>query len=137
MYREDADIIIFQMKYLEGLIRARRLDGDVVWGRIQMMLEELREYAEAVRENDLEKQADSLVDLDYFVLGSAVTQGLPFDQLFDEVHRANMEKERVVNAQESARLNKLDVKKPEGWQPPDIQGVLVAARSFARSLPCR
>jgi predicted HAD superfamily Cof-like phosphohydrolase len=134
MLLSDELDVIYKLKEVEQFIRNRRTDDDVAWGRVQMMLEELREYAEAVYFGDVEKQADSLVDLEYFAHGTAVTSGFPQDEIFDEVHRANMEKERVVNAEESFRLNKLDVKKPEGWQPPDVAGILDRRRSTARSI---
>lgn len=132
----QATFIQSYMRYVERTIKQYRemtYQDDVRWGRIQMMLEELREFSEA---KTLEDQADSLVDLVYFALGTAVMMGLPWEKLFDEVHRANMEKERVASSAESKRLNKLDVKKPEGWQAPDIAGILEDARSLARSLPC-
>lgn len=128
---EDKLIILTELKFIERMIQRRRQDksalDDIRWGRIQMMLEELREFTQA---DTLEEQADSLVDLVYFALGTAVMMGLPWDQLFDEVHRANMEKELISSKEESTRLNKLDVKKPEGWQAPDIKGVLEAAKGL-------
>jgi hypothetical protein len=117
-------IAVLGLRHVEAFIKSNRLPDDQVWGRVQMMIEELREFAEAVRDGDLEKQADSLVDLDYFLLGTAAMMGLPYDALFAEVHRANMGKVLCASAEESARLNKLDCKKPEGWRPPDIAGVL-------------
>jgi len=130
----DQVTAIMLIAQAENHIKNARTSNDVAWGRIQMMLEELREYADAVLRGDLATQADSLVDLEYFALGTAVTSGFPHDEIFDEVHRANMEKERVANADESVRLNKLDVKKPEGWQPPDVEGALERRRSTARAL---
>lgn len=116
------------LRQAERTLQMKRKDGDVQWGRVQMMIEELREYIEAVRDNDLAKQADSLVDLEYFVLGTSVMCGFPHDVVFDVVHAANMQKVLVANAEESARLNKLDVKKPEGWVPPDIAAILETHR---------
>jgi predicted HAD superfamily Cof-like phosphohydrolase len=129
--KEDSDTAIRQMRYAEDYIRQSRMPDDVAWGRIQMMMEELREFAEAVQRGDLADQADSLVDLAYFVLGTAVMMGLPWETLFGEVHRANMQKVLVACAEESKRLNKLDVKKPEGWQPPQIEAILAAETEWA------
>ena len=50
--------------------------------------------------------------------------GLPWPQLWDEVQRANMAKERAKHAGESKRGSALDVVKPEGWVPPDVAGAL-------------
>jgi predicted HAD superfamily Cof-like phosphohydrolase len=122
--------MIHTLKLCENAIRLGRWETDEIAGRYQMMIEELREFMEAVLKGDLEAQADSLVDLVYFALGTAAMMGLPFDRLFVEVHRANMAKVRVESTEESKRLNKLDVKKPEGWQPPDIAGVLARWNAY-------
>lgn len=111
---------------LERTIRDRRRHDDVLWGRVQMMLEELREFVGAHEVGDLAAAADSLVDLEYFLHGTAAMMGLPHDEIFAEVHRANMQKIRVRSADESKRLNKLDVRKPADWQPPDVVGILRA-----------
>lgn len=116
----------FKIGAAEGFIKHERGEHDQFYGRVQMMLEELRELVEAFHQGNLANQADSLVDLVYFALGTAVMMGIPFDQCFAEVQRANMSKVRVANAAESRRLNKLDVRKPEGWQPPNIAGILAA-----------
>ena len=121
---EEGRHVAISIRQVEAFIKARRTEDDQMWGRVQMMLEELRELAEAITIGDLEMAADSLVDLDYFLLGTAVMMGLPYDALFAEVHRANMDKVRVESATEGKRLNKLDCKKPEGWQPPNIARVL-------------
>lgn len=112
------------IEYVENHIRRARHESDVFGGRVQMMLEELREFIDAHEKEDIATAADSLVDLAYFVFGTAVMMGLPWDALFAEVHRANMAKVRVSNAEESKRLNKLDVRKPDGWQPPDFTTIL-------------
>jgi hypothetical protein len=112
------------LKACEGLLRHGRGPTDVFYGRVQMMLEELREFVEAHERGDLAAAADSLVDLEYFLHGTAAMMGFPHDEIFAEVHAANMCKVRVESVSESKRLNKLDVKKPEGWQPPDVAGIL-------------
>lgn len=116
--------IVMRLRTLESYLRVNRDVEDVFYGRVQMMIEELREIVEAYQAHDLPNFADGLVDLEYFVLGTAALSGIPHDAVFKEVHEANMRKERVVNAHESRRLNKLDVKKPEGWVAPDVAEVL-------------
>jgi predicted HAD superfamily Cof-like phosphohydrolase len=124
--------LITHLRLAERVAQLKRKDGDQAFGRIQMMIEELREYAEAVMSGDLAAQADSLVDLEYFLLGTAVMQGFPHDVIFDVVHEANMQKVLVESKDESKRLNKLDVKKPEGWTPPNVAGILEAAAADGR-----
>jgi len=105
-------------------IQVRRGNDDVFWGRVQMMVEELAEFVHAHAHGDLTGAADSLVDLEYFLHGTSASMGLPHDEIFEEVHRANMEKELVASREDSRRLNKLDVKKPEGWRPPNVAGII-------------
>ena len=68
--------------------------------RIKCMYEELHEYEKAVSEGDLEEQFDALLDLDYFVLGTAHRCNFPFDHGFDRVHQANMTKRLGENGVE-------------------------------------
>lgn len=128
--------LVRQMHVKFGLpapLSPRELDLEVVLGRIQMMAEELNEFIKAVRTHDLADQADSLVDLTVFAMGTAVMMGLPWDELFAEVQRANMDKELVASAEESKRLNKLDLKKPAGWVAPRVNEILTqhAQRALA------
>jgi predicted HAD superfamily Cof-like phosphohydrolase len=88
--------------------------------RAACMMEELQEFQDAAMVQDLVKQADALVDLVYFAIGTAVILGLPFQQLWDEVHRANMSKERGA----TKRGHAVDLMKPEGWTPPNIEEIL-------------
>jgi predicted HAD superfamily Cof-like phosphohydrolase len=115
---------------VETMLRQCRRADDQFWGRVQMMVEELRELCEAQVRGDLPGMADALADLEYFVLGTAVMMGLPHDQVFEAVHEANMQKVLCVSADESKRLNKLDVKKPEGWRPPDVAAILSEAAAL-------
>lgn len=71
-------------------------------------------------DQDMAKQADSLVDLAYVTLGTAVMMGLPWGSLWNEVQRANMDKVPGV----THRGHKVDATKPEGWVGPRIDGVL-------------
>jgi NTP pyrophosphatase (non-canonical NTP hydrolase) len=83
--------------------------------RIQGITEEVAEYVDGVRLRDKVKMADALADLLYFAIGTAVTYGIPIEEVFAEVHRSNMTK-----AVKEARLRD----KGEGYSPPDIAGVL-------------
>lgn len=87
---------------------------------------------EKLGEEDLEKAADALVDLAYVTLGTAHMMGLPFDNLWEEVQRANMAKERSKGNDDnrSKRGSALDVVKPEGWTPPNLNPILDHWKSF-------
>lgn len=64
--------------------------------RLRLMHEELYEYILAIQEGEpVEKIADSICDLLYVVVGTAVAHGMGpiLDEMFREVHRSNMTKE--------------------------------------------
>lgn len=90
--------------------------------RFECMYEELNEFQTAVDIQDLEQQADALIDLVYFAIGTAVMLNLPWQNLWDDVHRANMAKERGV----TKRGHKVDMIKPDGWVGPRTAEILGA-----------
>lgn len=100
------------------------LDDETYEFRLKFLNEELNEYASAHEERDLAKAADALIDLVYVAMGTAHMMGLPWQELWNEVQRANMAKRRAGNAAESKRGSTLDVIKPPGWTPPNIEGIL-------------
>lgn len=124
-----------------GLIvgdRPQHLTRRKLQERVEFLLEELQELAngcgleiDAVAggvgvinngqvEQDLAQQADALVDLVYVALGTAVQLGLPWEVLWDDVHRANMSKVRGP----TKRGHQVDVTKPEGWRGPRTHEIL-------------
>lgn len=111
--------------------RPELLRPDIADFRLRFLQEEINEFATACRDADLAGAADALIDLAYVVHGTAVMMGLPWDRLWDEVHRANMRKVNVISAADSKRNSAFDVKKPPGWVGPDIAGVLT--KSFLDS----
>jgi predicted HAD superfamily Cof-like phosphohydrolase len=75
---------------------------------------------------DLEKAADALADLKYVTDGTAHMLGIPLNEVFAEVQRANMSKERAVSAGDprSTRGHSLDVVKPKDFVPPNHAPIL-------------
>ncbi|MBY6272936.1 MAG: hypothetical protein CW346_12075 [Bacillaceae bacterium] len=86
--------------------------------RDRLIQEEFDEYREAVAKRDLVKAADSLADLTYVVLGTAVALGIDLRPVFAEVHRTNMLKEGGATREDGKIL------KPPGWEPPQIAPLL-------------
>lgn len=115
------DVRKFQRKFgmltrgIPGHVTQRKLNG-----RIEFLQEELNEFKVAVEAQDLAEQADALVDLVYVALGTAASLGLPWKALWDDVHRANMAKERGI----THRGHKVDCIKPNGWVGPHTQDIL-------------
>lgn len=115
------DVREFQEKFGQLLsTHPRHLTRRKLQERAECLLEELDEFKEAVESQDLAAQADALVDLVYFALGTANMMGLPWQELWDDVHRANMAKERGVGK----RGHLVDCIKPEGWKGPCTDEIL-------------
>ena len=91
--------------------------------RVECMQEELYEFEDACEAQDLAAQADALIDLVYFAKGTAVMLGLPWDELWDDVQRANMTKVRGVGH----RGHKVDCVKPPDWIGPTTMAILLRA----------
>ena len=89
--------------------------------RINLLEEEFKEYMNAEEKNDITEIADALADIIYIACGTAVSYGIPLDEVFTEVHRSNMAK--LVDGKPIYREDG-KVMKPAGWTPPDVAGVL-------------
>lgn len=101
------------------------LKPKLILDRLQLMTEELCEFAIAADDHDLAGMADALVDLVYVVKGTAVQLGLPWAELMNDVHDANMSKEPGVNTKRGNQH--VDVIKPTGWVGPQTETILKAA----------
>lgn len=114
-----------------GVIAPHFLDASAQRFREDFLQEELDEFKGAFTAGDLAKAADALCDLVYVALGTAHLMHVPFLRCWFEVQRANMTKERASSADDerSKRKHTLDVVKPVGWTPPDIERAL---KGYAR-----
>ena len=95
--------------------------GDERSLRMKLMSEEYKEYNEAEHNNDLTNLAVELADIIYIACGTAVSYGIPLDDVFNAIHQANMNKlvdGKVIRREDGK------IKKPDGWQPADIEGIL-------------
>jgi predicted HAD superfamily Cof-like phosphohydrolase len=102
---------LFGIQYEGG---PRNLELDEKRFRFACFIEEATEYLLA---DDLEDEYDALLDLLVFVIGTLERQGLPMDG-FREVVLANMKKELGPNGKRGGF--ELDLRKPEGWESPDL-----------------
>src|ERR1700733_243635 len=60
--------------------------------RRRLISEEHNEFLEAEEENDLVAIADALGNLVYVILGTCLEYGIPFNAVFEEIHRSNLTK---------------------------------------------
>lgn len=114
----------------------RDLDVDDAIFRAQFKIEEALEYQTAATiDGNRAKTLDAIVDLLYVVFGTAVLHGFSediVDEAFRRVHAANMAKVPVEGPDDprsSRGGHRLDVVKPEGWEPPRLDD-LVYPRSL-------
>lgn len=87
--------------------------------RIYFIQEELSELSKAAYNKDPAAVADTLVDLVYYILGTAISLHIPWQAVWDAVHEKNMQK-----VSGSFRGVDNDSVKPEGWESPDIKTIL-------------
>lgn len=89
--------------------------------RIRLLEEEFEEYMAGEGNDDIVEITDALADIIYIACGTAVSYGIPLDDVFAEVHRSNMAKlvdGKVIRREDGK------IQKPEGWTAPDIKSVL-------------
>ena len=86
--------------------------------RKNLIEEECKELIEAIDNEDLIEAIDAMCDLQVVVLGTAVEWGIDLQPFWDEVHKTNMAKKDGPVREDGKQL------KPEGWKPPDIEGIL-------------
>src|SRR5256885_10536197 len=94
-----------------ALLTAERAAARAAW-----MQEEVAEFLAA---HTVPDQADAMIDLIYFALGTLVEMGVRPEKLFDIVHGANISKRPANGAMVFAADGK--VEKPEGWVPPETR----------------
>lgn len=90
--------------------------------RLRLIVEELFELIAAMWRRDMIGIADALGDLVYVVVGMAHTYGIPFDEVFREIHSSNMSKA----GPDGKAILRADGKimKGEGYRPPDLRKVM-------------
>lgn len=103
-----------------GLDGPKIPDIDTQRLRWSLIDEEIRELHSAIVDDDLPKIADGIVDSIVVLIGTALAYGIDLRPLWDEVQRANMAKVGGPKRADGKCL------KPPGWQPPNIEGLLVS-----------
>lgn len=94
--------------------------------RRKILREEWNEYEDAHENHDITELADALADMVYIACGTAVEFGIPFDDVFAEVHRANMSK-LMPDGTPLLREDGKVMKGPD-YTPPNIKKILFPER---------
>ena len=90
--------------------------------RIDLIDEELTEFKEAIKNNDLKEAVDALTDILYVTYGAGHAFGVNLDECFDEVQRSNMSKLGEDGAPLKADNGK--VMKGPGFFAPNLESIL-------------
>ena len=86
--------------------------------RINMMQEELDETRNAFINKDPEEIVDGIIDLCVFAIGTLEVFGVDANKAWDEVYKANMNKEVGIKEGRPNPLGLPDLIKPKGWKGP-------------------
>ena len=115
MNKEWNDVRLFHEKFgsphpdVPTMLTEKRARARADW-----MREEIDEFLEA---GTLTDQADAMIDLIYFALGTLVEMGVEPDELFEIVHNANMAKKWPDGKVHRNEMSK--VIKPSTWEDPE------------------
>ena len=93
-------------------------DADTLELRCRLVRDELEELVAALHAQDLVEVADAIADTIYTLIGLGIACGIDLRPVWREVQRTNMLKESDGPGRK--------VRKPAGWQAPDIAGALRA-----------
>lgn len=124
MNKEWNDVRLFHEKFgsphpdVPTMLTEKRARARADW-----MEEEIGEFLEA---RSLVDQADAMIDLIYFALGTMVEMGVRPDELFAAVQKANMDKlwpDGKPHYREDGKIIK-----PAEWQPPEPELERIVAR---------
>jgi len=86
--------------------------------RLDMMQEELDETRNAFVNKDPEEMVDGIIDLCVFAIGTLEVFGVDANKAWDEVYKANMNKEVGIKEGRPNPLGLPDLIKPKGWKGP-------------------
>jgi len=90
--------------------------------RIDFLKEELMETIAAVTNNDSEEIVDGLIDLCVVAIGTLDAYGVDPYKAWDEVLKANMQKEIGIKESRPNPLGVPDLVKPDTWEAPSHKG---------------
>lgn len=111
--------------------------------RAELLAEEVRECLEAMTgqawkivpemmggsgEPDIVEAVDGLIDTIVVACGAACEWGIDLQPIWEEVHRTNMAKKGGPTREDGKKL------KPEGWEPPDVKGLIEAQQRGKKEL---
>ena len=119
------DVVAFHRKFkLPQQSRPSLPELEILQLKLNHLHEELQEIENGVDMKDLEQVFDGIIDLVYVSLGLAYFCNLPFNEGWQRVHWANMQKIRAQRPEDSKRGSTFDIIKPDGWQAPRLDDLI-------------
>ncbi|HMG13073.1 MAG TPA: nucleoside triphosphate pyrophosphohydrolase family protein [Gemmatimonadaceae bacterium] len=97
--------------------------------RVSLIVEEVvKELLTAIARRDMVGTSNGIVDGIYVFIGAAHEFGIPIEAEWDAVQLSNMQKavEQPDGTLKVIRRPDGKILKPEGWEPPDTEGILRA-----------
>lgn len=84
----------FHQTFNAPILNTPQIPQDRAGLRYNLLAEELEEFLQAIKNNDIVEAADALADLQYVLSGAILEFGLGdvFEDVFNEVQRSNMSK---------------------------------------------
>jgi len=126
----DAELMAWGMDLMNTsrVLKNRAMElmdhGDPRLYRFYHKVEELAELAIGMAKRDEVETADALGDLQFLLLGDAVTFGIPMGEVFDEIARSNMTKTKKPGDE---RMKDRSVE--SGYSPPDLKTAIEKGRA--------
>lgn len=110
------DVALFHTRVLELETRPVTLcNPDFILERARFIQEETSEFLDAALSDNIMGAVDGLLDIIYVAAGTLWFMGIPSQECWNAVQKANMAKVRG----QTSRGNAIDAVKPEGWIPPE------------------
>ncbi|MFE5504345.1 MazG nucleotide pyrophosphohydrolase domain-containing protein [Amycolatopsis japonica] len=103
--------------------------------RVDLLVEEVGEFADATKRQDLIALADALGDIVYVAYGAALTYGIDLDAVLAEIHRSNMSK--LDGHGKPIFRPDGKVLKSSSYSPPDVASVLDQQGALTNVLSAR
>ncbi len=120
---ETADIAHMHQKFdMLYNLKPQSLNEELLMPRAEFLCEEIIELEYAIGHNDFLEIIDALIDIVVVAKGTAAMMGLRWSKHWEEVHRANMEKERGNNPKRPDLIE--DLINSPGWSGPEHRRVL-------------
>ena len=116
------DVAEFHVQVLKNTVptSVSIISEEFALDRFAFLAEETNEYLEAATEGDIVKAVNELLDTIYVALGTLWYMGIPVQECWDAVQKANMAKVLGPTKRDARRHSPTkDAMKPEGWVGPE------------------